>query len=567
MQSTWGTQRISRRRLLARAGWLAGGMAAWAACGGESGDERITTLDRTIVTDEDGNLVRGPGEPYVVRTELAPAHTERDSQRRSLVVFHHLSDFRITDEESPLRAEWWDECSQPLSRSAFRPQETLSVQAAEALIGAANAVTESPVTGKRVDFALHTGNAVDNAQFNELRWFVDLMDGKPVYPDSGAIGYQGVQEESPADAYPDLLQTAQRSFSPGGLAYPWYAVLGNRDLLVQGELAAGEREGRIAVGAQKVLRLGPDALAEACGDGKSIVGPGSSSTILNDSRTAIRGVGSDNNRRILSLRESMAEYFATGNVPGPVGHGFSAAAVDGGTAYYVFEKGGVVFIGLNTASSEGEAGSLDADQFKWLEEQLVAHSRRYVDAAGQPVETQNQDRLIVIASHHPVEDMNPSAGAGRITGTDLEALLLRFRNVILHVAGHTQANSVIPRRASGDEGGYWQVTTGSPLELPMQGRLVDIADNRDGTLSIFCTVYDSLAPVNPGDAKDPSPDDGINERLLAGVARELAVSDPHADVQAAGLSPSDRNAELLVPAPFDTAALPTIPVPDRIPDE
>jgi metallophosphoesterase (TIGR03767 family) len=569
MENTWGLRRLSRRRLLARAGWLALGTAAWAACGGDKSDDRVTTLDRTLVTDAGNNLVRGPGEPYTVRTELGPAHADRDSKRRSLVVLHHLSDFRITDEESPLRAEWWDECSPPLSPGAFRPQETLSVQAAAALISAANGISESPVTGKRVDFAVHTGNACDNTQFNELRWFIDLMDGKPVYPDSGAIGYQGVHTESPASAYPDLTETAQRSFSPEGLAYPWYTIAGNRDTLVQGELAVDERAKRIAVGAQKVIALGPDALAEACEEA-SIVGPGTPATILNDSQTRIRGVGSDDNRRPLSLQEWMTEHFGTENVPGPAGHGFSAENVEAEQAYYVFERNGVVFIALHTASPSGSGGSISAEQFAWLEQQLIAHSHRYLDVAGEPVETQNADRLIVIMSHHPVEAMDaaPDAEAGdRFTGSDLEALLLRFPNVVLHICGHTLMNSVQPKRSEGGEGAYWQVTTGSSLEAPMQGRLVDITDNGDGTLSVFCTMYDSLAPINPGDAKDPSPDDGINERLLAGVARELARTDPHADPQAAGTSPSDRNAELILTAPFDTATLPTVPVPDRIPEQ
>ena len=563
-------RRFNRRHFLQRAGYLGLGVLVWIACGGGEEKRRATTLERTIQRDAEGNLVYGSGEPYVVRTELAQAQTGREGRRRSVVVFHHLSDFRILDEESPLRAEWSDECDPPPSTEAFRPQETLSVQAAEALIGAANGVHESPATGHPVDFAIHTGNAANSAQFNELRWFLDMMDGKPVYPDAGAIGYQGVQGESPAAAYPDLLETAQRPFTPEGIAYPWYAVAGNRDVLVEGNFAPGDRSRQFVTGAQKIMRLGPDALEEACSSADNLLGPGSSSVIFNDPETIIRGVGSDANRRLLSLKEWMAEHFGTAERPGPDGHGFSAAGVDGGTAYYAFEQAGVVFLVLNTVNPAGfSAGSIDAAQFKWLEEQLIAHSGIYLNSAGQQVTTANPDRLIVIVSHHPSDAMtNPFPGPGgdqRLRGEHLEALLHRFPNVIMHIAGHTLLHRIAAKPDPTDPTrAYVQVTTGAPADSPMQGRLIEITDNRDGTISILSTVYDSLAPINPGDADDPTPDDGLNQRLLAGVARQLADGDPQADLEAGGLQPSDRNAELVIEAPFDLATLPRLtPQPDQ----
>jgi hypothetical protein len=190
-------------------------------------------------------------------TDLAQARADRERRRRTLVTFHHLSDFRILDEESPLRAEWADSCEPALDGISFRPQEVLSVQAADALIAAANALSISPVTGQPAQFAFHTGNATDNAQYNELRWFLDLMDGNPVYPDSGAIGYQGVQRESPAGAYPDLLEQGQRNFAPIGLSYPWYAVAGNRDLLAQGSVPPSSRTSATLPAPRRSWRSGP----------------------------------------------------------------------------------------------------------------------------------------------------------------------------------------------------------------------------------------------------------------------------------------------------------------------
>jgi metallophosphoesterase (TIGR03767 family) len=566
---------ISRRRFLRGASLAGLGTLAWAACGGKGEDLAATTLDRTIEVEANGNLISGPGEPYAVRTDLADAQAGRSARRRSLVLFHHFSDFRILDEESPARAEWQDQCRSPVTDS-FRPQESLSVQAAEGLIERANAVRLSPVTSQPVQFAIHTGNALDNAQFNELRWFIDLLDGKPVYPDSGAIGYQGVQTDSPEAAYGDLLQRAQRPFTPVGLQYPWYSVAGNRDILVQGSVAPGDRAARIAKGAQKIVALGPDALAEACQGSQVVLGPDSSPTILNDPKTVVRGVGADANRRFLSLTEWMTEHFSTADKPGPAGHGFTADNLAAGTAYYVALQGPVALVALDTVNPAGFAGgSIDATQFKWLEQQLIAQSSLYYDAQGQQVTTQNADRLIVVASHHPGDSLNnpfpgPNAQERRYQGPELETLLHRFPNVVLHVAGHTLQHGINPRPFTGDSArAYWAVTTGSPLDWPAQGRLLELVDNLDGTISIFSTIYDSAAPLNPGNAEDPTPDDGNNQLLLAGLARQIAARDPQRSPEAAGLAPSDRNAELLLkaaappsPPPTDVASpAPSLPPP------
>jgi metallophosphoesterase (TIGR03767 family) len=560
---------ISRRIFLQRIGLGGLGTLALGACSDESEESAATTLDRTIEIGSDRSLLSGPGEPYAVRTELGEAQSGRDGRRRSLIAFHHLSDFRITDEESPARADWQAECLPP-SLEAFRPQESLSVQAAEALIGRANALSKSPATGRSVDFAIHTGNAADNAQFNELRWFVDMMDGKPVYPDSGAIGYQGVQTESPASNYGDLLKQAQLPFNPVGLKYPWYAALGNRDVLVFGSTAPGDRATRIATGAQKVMRLGPDAVAEACEGSQVLLGPDSSPTILNDPLTVVRSVGKDANRRFLATADWLAEHFGTADVPGPAGHGFSPDSVASGAAYYAFDRGAVSVIVLNTVNPAGfAAGSIDEPQFLWLEQELITRSSAYYDTAGAQVGAENPDRLIIVATHHPSDALNnpfpgPNAEERRYQGPDLEAMFHRFPNVVLHVAGHTLEHRVVPRPFSGDQSrAYWEITTGSPAAWPMQGRLIEIADNRDGTLSIFSTVYDSAAPINPGDAEDPTPDDNQNQRLLASVARQVAARDPARDDGASGLAASDRNAELILRVSLDTATLPTATAPPR----
>jgi hypothetical protein len=312
------------------------------------------------------------------------------------------------------------------------------------------------------------------------------------------------------------------------------------------------------------MALGPDALAEACQGAQVLLGADSSPTILNDPQTVVRSVGKDGNRRFLALPDWIAEHFGTAGAPGPAGHGFSAEAAQLGTAYYAVDAGSVSVLVLNTVNPAGySGGSIDEPQFLWLEQQLIGRSSAYYDAQGALVPTQNPDRLIVVASNHPVDAINnpfpgPDAQQRRYQGPELESLLQRFPNVVLHIAGHTLQQRINARPFAAEPArGYWEITTGSSVSWPMQGRLIEIIDNRDGTLSVFSTVYDSAAPVNPGDAEDPTPDDKLNQRLYAAVARQLAARDPQLDAAAAGLSASDRNAELILRAPFETGTLPT----------
>jgi hypothetical protein len=205
------------------------------------------------------------------------------------------------------------------------------------------------------------------------------------------------------------------------------------------------------------------------------------------------------------------------------------------------------------------AGSIDAPQFAWLEGELKARSSRYYDAAGKLVEGGAQDRLVVVVSHHPLDRLNnplpDPSGDERLLGAALGELIHRFPNVIAHVTGGNHANRITPRPDPQGRSSYWEVSTTSPVAYPMQGRLLEIVDNADGTISLFSTVYDIDAPLDPRQADDPTGGDEVNERELAAVARVVAAQDPQLVPEAAGLAASDRNAELLLLAPFDLTGL------------
>jgi hypothetical protein len=151
----------------------------------------------------------------------------------------------------------------------------------------------------------------------------------------------------------------------------------------------------------------------------------------------------------------------------------------------------------------------------------------------------------MIVSHHTSRSMtNELAAPGeppRMLGRALVELLLRHPHVVLWVNGHTHRNSVNAHAAPGG-GGFWEITTASHIDWPQQVRSIEIADNRDGTISIFGTMIDSAAPALW--------DGTLSSTLaLASLSRELAANDPQVDASDHRGSAADRNVELLLPAP------------------
>ncbi|GAA0970141.1 TIGR03767 family metallophosphoesterase [Actinocorallia libanotica] len=566
---------LPRRRLLkgAALGALTSGLTAFPgrqalAAPALRGTVEGTTLARTLRLGKPGKggyrrLVAGPGEPHLVRDDLgAAARAGRVARRRELLSFVHLTDVHIIDAQSPARVEYVDRLSDPggLLKSfpvtgGYRPQELLTTHVAESMVRAVNRIERGPVLGAPPAFTINTGDAADNAQYNEVRWIIDLLDGARVRPDSGDPGrYEGVMawgdprywnphggDDLPKDRHgfptvPGLLKSARAPFTATGLKTPWLAVYGNHEALVQGNLPLLPVFQALAVGNVKITAPVSDAERREVAE---LLRKNDDAAIkrLTESRSQVfRKVTPDNDRRLLSRAEVVREHGTR--------HGYTAANLKSGTAYYAFDRGVVRGLVLDTCNPTGYSeGSLDRAQFAWLERELVRGSSSYLGEDGTTVRRKATDRLFVLFSHHTIETLTNGLGGGRVLGKEIEELLLRFPNVVLWVNGHTHVNEVIPhRRKSGAKGGFWEISTAAHIDWPQQSRILELADNRDGTLSVFATVLDSAAPASHGNRLD-DPD------RLASLSRELSANDwqPHLDGSG---RPEDRNVELLLPAPF-----------------
>ncbi|MGH3329604.1 MAG: hypothetical protein ACRDPT_17730 [Streptomycetales bacterium] len=412
----------------------------------------------------------------------------------------------------------------------------------------------------------------------------NTVDGPGYSPDEAENTREAGRSNAVRD-FPGLFEEMNRPFDAAGLGVPWYAVFGNHDGLVQGNQPRNPAFDAIAQGCVKVTALPPPAEDTA----RALLAGGltaaerdellrSLHAVMVDVAThpaqfpgLVDDVPRDPRRHLLTKPEYIAQHFLTAGAPS--GHGFRAHNLETGQGNYAVSPApGVRLVALDSvAENGGDGGNIDDEQFRWLHGQLSqAEARREV---------------VIVFAHHTLRTMDQSpaspfppgdqggnssplvhfglgppevaegqagcllegASAEPMPDETLRCLFLRHPSVVAYVAGHEHENRVVPYEGGAPaRHGFWEIATAAHIDWPQQSRVIDLVDNRDGTLSLVATLVDHAAPPRPG---------GPGSGELASIARELAYNDPDAHNGEDGLPDArggrdDRNVELLVPDPY-----------------
>lgn len=450
------------------------------------------------------------------RTDLGGPSAAPTGERRSLAWFVMLADTQLVDDESPVRLASIDN---PSAGGAMRAQEAFLPRAMSAL----NRTLRDTARSERPwQFGVIAGDCTDNAHYNELRWFIGVMDGeRGIHVDSGADD----------DPVPGAGNDPKDPFDAVAFPAPWYFVPGNHDLEVVG------------------INL-PGAMNRAQATG---------STTATGTRDYTRwwapprrgAVVPDMNRRLLDRSDFPMELARTAATPGPIGHGLNTVMSPADGLHYTADvvPGLLRLIALD--SSDYTGGSIG----------LVR--RAAVDTFLRPAleQAQRDGVLAMLISHHPTSSMDRRNGefggevADAVEPAEIDQLVARYPNVIGWMVGHDHDLRVRGTRGTDTaHPGFWEIMSGSVADWPSQARAIELVNNGDGTLSIFGTMLE----IQPRDCAE-------RRFLRLSMIEHLAAWDSNHMGQL-----RDRNVELVIPVPptaLDAVNRASAAAPTRIESE
>ncbi|UCC31152.1 MAG: metallophosphoesterase [Phycisphaerales bacterium] len=392
-----------------------------------------------------------PGVP-LPNESTEPVDADRFELLARLV---HITDAHATDEESPGRLT----AVAGLSSSAWRPQEAYSTQLLDGII---RTVNKLHVARHTIDFVVHTGDATDNAQLNEMDWFITVLQGGRIDP------LTGPDDRDPA-VRPDPLLDPHEPFTAQGLyrngvhgAAPtieWYNLFGNHNRFALGVLPiVTDLLGRRISPLPLENRVGVFLPVELDPTGRLAWAPITPANPGPPPELNFPVLVQPNpDRRFITDRDFIEAHLAgTGE---PTGHGFDPDHPNR-TWYSVSPVPGLRLIGLNSATPFIEVptlvyseGAISLPQVRFLQRELTS-----AQALGE---------YVIVATHHPSGALDPTSGTA-LTPRAFHRMLNGYSCVKLHIAGHWHRNLVI------DRGGYIEIVTSSIIDPPQQGRIIEI---------------------------------------------------------------------------------------------
>lgn len=431
-----------------------------------------------------------PGEPVLPRTLDDGVAPGPGAAPKLLTRFVHLADAQLSDDESPARLVNLDQ----VAGGAFRPQEGHYCRMLNASARTINRLNED----LPLDFVLLGGDNTDNAQTNELEWFMGILDGAPKVECDSA-------EDNDLVPGPDNDQ--KDAFGPVGLDVPWRWVTGNHDLLRQGTWAT------------------PFFAADPIGDQAT----GGTRDYSQPGSPIVTGkVLADPNRAFISEADQLQRIADAGD-----GHGIDASALALGRANYSFDIEGTPLrvLVISTASATGASTGLIRQ----------LHIDTLIEPALQDAAA--ADKLVIITSHHRAASLNdgtePQLGVGQaypdaLTGEDWVSYLGTHPHVIMHLAAHTHTMSVIAQAPLGGHA-FWEVTSPSLADFPHQLRMLEVWDQDNGFLTIRTVAFDIVTDGDP----------------IAETGRTLGYADYTSawNGDGRGKTANDRNVELWIEKP------------------
>ena len=425
-----------------------------------------------------------------------------------LLYFFTMSDIHIVDEESPVSAIFMG--YKGGISSGYESVMLYSTQVLDAAIQTINALHLQ----KPFDFGIALGDAADSDQYNELQWYMEVIDGKVVIPDSGVRD----------DPVPGPLNDYQDEFKAAGInkTIRWYQTLGNHDHFYTGFLPPNDYFRQTLTGETIINQgdffinpLGIDSRGYYMGsiDGRTpygdIIGIGPEGNFTVPPKV----LAADPNRRSLSVSDWMGAFFNT--TSSPVGHGFNQSDIEPQFACYAFEPKAempIKVIVLDDTQSNDDPtdpdslgyghATLDMKRYTWLVNELESG--------------QSENKLMIIAAHIPIGVLPAGAPAGwstyaHVTEAQMIAKLHTYPNLLMWIAGHRHVNQVTVFNSTDPahpELGFWEIETSSLRDYPEQFRTFEIVRNSDNSVSIFATDIDTA----------------VRDGSLAATARSYAVA-------------------------------------------